>query len=124
MIDLARIGIRKGKGRAIIATDWIPEGRLLETCPILLVPHKDCPKKSAVVHRYSFEWGKMASALVLGWSQLLNHSYKPNVAYRYDRSRKVIEFRSIRHIKRGDELTINYLFHPDARGPVGFEVLP
>jgi hypothetical protein len=69
-----------------------------------------------------FEYGKGKVALALGFGSLYNHSYKPNARYD-DAPSQVKEFRALRDIKAGEEITINYNGAEDIMDPVEFNVV-
>ena len=62
----------------------------------------------------------MAFALTI--CQFMNHSYKPNVVYQFDYRNETIEFLTLRSIKKGEELTINYNGYVDVKSPMRFDV--
>ncbi len=49
------------------------------------------------------------------------HSYSPNARYLPDFNLNVLEFVSIRDIKAGEEITVNYNYEPDDITPVWWE---
>ncbi|MFN5799515.1 MAG: SET domain-containing protein-lysine N-methyltransferase, partial [Planctomyces sp.] len=53
---------------------------------------------------------------------LYNHSFTPNARYD-DAGRQVKEFRALRDIQPGEEITINYNGTEDGTDPVEFDVV-
>ena len=46
--------------------------------------------------------------MALGWVPLYNHSYKSNCEYEMDYKKQLIQIITVRDIKKGEELFINY----------------
>ncbi len=64
-----------------------------------------------LLHDYIFEWnpeGKKACCMALGWVPLYNHSYTSNCEYEMDYEAATIRIHTVREIRAGEELTINY----------------
>lgn len=115
------IGISKElKIRGIIATKDIKTGVEIEKCPVLLVDineYNDHLSKTVLI-KYYFEWDEKNVAIVLGYGSLFNHSYTPNAKYEFDYDNKYLIISSIKNIKKGDEITINYNYDPESKEPV------
>ena len=85
----------------------------------LVFPNDD---GGSAIHRYTFEWNEpFVSALALGPGSLMNHSVTPNVFVRADFARRRLAFWTLRPVKRGEELLINYNGEPDDATPITFE---
>jgi len=113
----------KSKGRGVFARTLIPEGTVFERVPLLVIPATEImdPEQSRMLLGYIFEYKKHV-ALALGYGSLYNHSYNPNARYD-DAARQIKEFRAIRDIHPGEEITINYNGAEDVMDPVEFSVL-
>ncbi|WP_394767442.1 SET domain-containing protein-lysine N-methyltransferase, partial [Ferruginibacter sp.] len=63
-----------------------------------------------LLHDYIFEWGKLKDkcCMALGLVPMYNHSYKSNCEYFMDFEEDTIAVKTVRNIKKGEELTINY----------------
>ena len=63
-----------------------------------------------LLHDYIFEWGgkKKQCCMALGWIPLYNHSYQSNCEYEMDYKNELIQIITVRAIKQGEELFINY----------------
>jgi hypothetical protein len=63
-----------------------------------------------LLHDYIFEWGvkKEQCCMALGFIPLYNHSYRSNCVYEMDFKNEIITIKTVRKIKRGEELFINY----------------
>jgi SET domain-containing protein len=114
----------KGKGRGVFARRTIPEGEVIETCPVLVLPAEqvgDDPARHALA-AYTFEWGRGTVALALGYGSLYNHSYQPNAQYQ-DIGGRTKRFVAMRDIAAGEEITVNYNGDPGNRSLVWFDVI-
>ena len=112
-----KIGLSpKLKIRGIIATEDIKKNRIIERCPIILVEmvHEDFLEKTNFKHYY-FTYSKKYHAVVLGYLSLVNHSFEPNCILVYDFKNKAISLKSIKNIKKGEELTYQYMSKEEAR---------
>lgn len=120
---LIEIRNTRGKGRGVFARTLIPEGTVFERVPLLVVPAAEVleGEDSRVLQDYVFEYKKDV-ALALGYGSLYNHSYSPNARYD-DAGRQIKEFRALRDILPGEEITINYNGAEDIMDPVEFPVV-
>jgi SET domain-containing protein len=123
MIEVKR---SRSKGRGVYAREFIPEGTVFERVPLLVIPAKEileCEHGNFLA-AYVFEYPKAKGmvALALGFGSLYNHSYDPNARYD-DAGVQVKEFRALRDIEVGEEITINYNGAEDIMDPVDFEVV-
>ena len=121
MIEVKRA---KGKGRGVYARVHIPAGTVFERAPLLVMAEKEALEgdHANVLPAYVFEYGKGKVALALGFGSLYNHSYSPNARYD-DAGNQVKEYRALRDIERGEEITINYNGAEDVMDPVDFNVV-
>lgn len=115
----------KGKGRGVFARAAIARGEIIERVPILLVPVDSMVggMKNPTLLRYFFVWDDDHVAVTLGYGSIYNHSYTPNARYLHAKGTQTMVYRALRDIEAGEEITINYNYYPDDRGPVGFEVV-
>lgn len=117
MILPFKIGISPTlKIRGIIATENIQKNRLIEKCPLILINAKqeEFLEKSNFRYYY-FLFNKKFHAVVLGYLSLVNHSFKPNCKLVYDFKRATISLKSIKNIKKGEELTYRYMNRREAK---------
>ncbi|MFX1349061.1 MAG: SET domain-containing protein-lysine N-methyltransferase [Promethearchaeota archaeon] len=121
--------ISKKKGRGVFAKKNLIKGEIIDIAYVILISNRDWDLiADTVISNYSFEWddpkykGEYESAISLGISQFINHSYKPNVKYRYSHKDKSIEYITIRDISKGEEITVNYNGRTSDKSPVWFEV--
>lgn len=121
LIEVKRI---PGKGRGVFAREFIPAGTIFERVPLLVIPAKEVLEceHGGFLSQYVFEYGPGRVALALGFGSLYNHSFAPNARYD-DAGRQVKEYKALRDIQPGEEITINYNGAEDCLDPVGFDVV-
>ena len=108
------------RGRGIVALDEIEPGRLIERSPVLIIPSEDRHAiDKTVVFTYVFMWEHHTveedlykhtgrSAIALGLTSLLSHSFQPNCNFVRHIDELFIDVFAKRHIHAGEELTIDY----------------
>lgn len=110
------IGATKDRGRGVFAGRDLRKGERYEGL-VWLLPSKDLPiletlfdrRSGEPLSKYTYHWSRQILALSQGWAGMLNHSTTPNLEYTgNDRLRKTLIFRTLRNIKRGEELTFSY----------------
>ncbi len=101
---------------------------MLEEAPVLVLSDKEYEKvKDTRIFDYLFEWDADCDscpqwALAMGTCEFINHSYEPNCYYELDYEHQTIRFRTLKYIRAGEELTVNYNGSSNDRSPVWFEV--
>jgi uncharacterized protein len=92
----------------ILAKDMIANGEIVEICPV--IPCGIEAKAIDGIKDFIFEIDKnnRQFGVVLGYGSLYQHSEKPNLEFGYNKSNKQMYFTSIRMIRAGEELTIDY----------------
>ncbi len=111
-------------GRGVFTLKEIPEGALIEICPVIVLPENDLPLiHKTHLHDYYFLWGddEKQCAIALGFGSLYNHDYQPNAEYVIDAEQKSIDIYSLRDIEPGEEITLNYNGDPEDQSPVWFD---
>lgn len=99
------------KGRGIFTSEKIRKGSVIEIAPVIVMSNKErILLDKTLLHDYIFEWGISHNqcCVALGWVSLYNHSYKSNCEYEMDYGAQTITIKTMRHIKIGEELFINY----------------
>jgi SET domain-containing protein len=108
------------RGRGIVALEDIEPGRLIERSPVLIIPSEDRHAiDKTVVFTYVFMWEHHTveedlykhtgrSAIALGLTSLLSHSFQPNCNFVRHIDELFIDVFAKRHIRAGEELTIDY----------------
>ena len=74
------------------------------------------------LHDYIFEWGDDSTqcCMAMGYVAVYNHSYKSNCEYVMDYPNQQISITTVREIKKGEELLINYNGDWDDETPLWF----
>ena len=99
------------KGRAVITDKKIAAGTVVEISPVIVMPASDRKLlDQTLLHDYIFEWGntKKQCCMALGLIPIYNHSYTSNCEYFMDFEEQTIFVKTVRDIRKGEELTINY----------------
>src|SRR5450631_751851 len=100
-----------GRGRGVFTAKNLNARELIETSPVIVMngEEKNLLVKT-LLHDYIFLWGKNETecCVALGYLSIYNHDYKSNAEYEMDFSNSVIRIRTVRNIKKGEEIFINY----------------
>lgn len=105
------VGPTDDMGRGIFTTENLDTGTVIEISPVLVMSKKEQKLiDQTLLQNYIFEWGYnlRQCCLALGYVSLYNHSYKSNCEYEMDYEEKIISVKTVRFIKKGEELFINY----------------
>jgi len=119
------IELTEKKGKGVYTSDAIPEGVVIELSPVIVMKKEDrIHLDQTLLHDYIFEWGieKDKCCMALGFIPIYNHSYKSNCEYFMDFDEETIFVKTVRAIKKGEELTINYNGDWNDETKVWFEV--
>ncbi|WP_026309529.1 SET domain-containing protein [Niabella aurantiaca] len=111
-------------GRGVFTSVAITAGSLIEIAPVIVMSGKERALiDQTLLHDYIFEWGtdSLQCALALGWVSVYNHSYTANCEYEMDYTTNSIQIKTVRNIRAGEELLINYGGSWDEQKPVWFE---
>ncbi|MBA4197673.1 MAG: SET domain-containing protein-lysine N-methyltransferase [Chitinophaga sp.] len=103
-------------GRGVFASRDIKAGSTVEISPVLVFNQKDASFiEQSRLRNYIFEWGdsKKKRAVALGYISMYNHSYDANCIYEMDFVEETMSIITIKKIKKGEELFINYNATPD-----------
>lgn len=113
-----------GKGRGVFATQFIPEGAVIENAPVIAFNAEQWAFiEQSLLYHYVFEWGTNGTggALALGYGSLYNHDYQPNAYYVRQETEGYLRFIAYRDIQPGEEITVNYNGAPTCQDPVWFQ---
>jgi uncharacterized protein len=114
----------KGRGRGVFSTAPIAEGETIEVSPVIVMSFAERKLlDQTLLHDYIFEWGekKDQCAMALGYIPLYNHSYNSNCEYEMDFKKKTITVKTVKDIRQGEELFINYNGDAGNEKPVWFD---
>jgi SET domain-containing protein len=121
-VPRAHLAVRDfgARGRGIVALEDIKPGRLIERSPVLIIPSEQRRVvDETIIFTYVFMWEYHTveedlykhvgrSAIALGYTSLLSHSYDPNCIFVRHIDELLIDVYAKRTIKIGEELTIDY----------------
>jgi SET domain-containing protein len=112
-------------GRGVFTAEAIEAETVIEIAPVIVMGKEDRKLlDQTLLHDYIFEWGhdKRQCAMALGYVPVYNHSYHSNCEYEMDFEAQTITVKTVRFIKSGEELFINYNGDWNDSKPVWFEV--
>lgn len=119
------IDLTQKKGKAVFTNIDIDAGEVVELSPVIVMKKEDrVHLDKTLLHDYIFEWGenKDQCCMALGFIPIYNHSYTSNCEYFMDFEEEIIFVKTVRAIKKGEELTINYNGDWNDATKVWFEV--
>ena len=98
-------------GKGVFTRQKIPANTVLEISPVIVMSSEDrLLLDKTLLHDYIFEWGKSKHqcCMALGLVPMYNHSYKSNCEYFMNFEDDTILIKTVKTIRKGKELTINY----------------
>ena len=98
-------------GYGVFTRGNIEEGTIVETSPVIVMSAGERKLLDQTrLHDYIFEWGEKRDqcCMAMGLVPIYNHSYKSNCEYEMDFDKNEISIRTVRFVKEGEELFINY----------------
>ncbi len=113
------------RGRGIFTMNKIPAHTIVEISPVLVLSEKDRKQvEKTMLHDYIFEWGRFRKkgCIALGYLSLYNHSYSANCRYDMDFAAELMTITTVKDIKKGEELFLNYNAEADDQTPIWFDV--
>lgn len=111
-------------GRGIFTEEDIEKDTVIEISPVIVMNGDDRKLlDKTLLHDYIFEWdvNNKKCCMALGYVSVYNHSYASNCEYEMDIHKDLIRIKTIRYIKAGEELFINYNGDWNNRKPVWFD---
>lgn len=112
------------RGRGVFTTKSIPADTVIEISPVIVLSSKERKdiEKTKLFH-YIFEWGdtRRQACVALGYVSMYNHSYDANCAYEMDFDNLIVSIRTVKKVKKGEELYINYNADPTDQTKVWFD---
>jgi len=112
-------------GRGVFASADLKKNTVIEVAPVIVMSRKDRSfLDQTLLHDYIFEWGNQQDqcCMALGYVPLYNHSYESNCEYEMNFKKEIITVKTVRAIKAGDELFINYNGDWNNKKSVWFDV--
>lgn len=112
------------KGRGVYTSKNIPAGTIIEISPVIVLTAKERKTiEQTKLFNYIFEWGfsNKQGAIGLGYVSLYNHSYEANCNYDMDYENLLMTIRTVKPVKKGAELCVNYNADPDDKTKVWFD---
>ena len=112
------------RGRGVFTTQDIETGTIVEISPVLVLdPEERAKVEQTLLFDYIFEWGDdlKGACVALGYLSVYNHSYTANCIYEMDFEHEIMQIRTVKPVKAGEELFINYNADPDDNKPIWFE---
>ena len=98
-------------GRGVFTSENIEKGTVVEESPVIIMSAAERKfLDQTILHDYIFEWGekKDQCCMALGHVPVYNHSYQSNCEYEMDFEKQTIAIKTLRFVKAGEELFINY----------------
>lgn len=118
------IAVAGAKGRGVFTGKRIPAGTEIEISPVLVLTAKERKQiEGTKLYHYIFEWGetRRQACVAFGYVSMYNHDYTANCEYEMDFEEQIVTVRTVRDIKKGEELTINYNASPNDKTKVWFD---
>ena len=103
------VNVTENMGRGVFTTEKIKKNTIVEVSPVIVM--SDADRKlldQTLLHDYIFEWDIKKCCMALGYVSIYNHSYSSNCEYEMEIASELIRIKTMRNIKAGEELFINY----------------
>ena len=113
-------------GFGVFTTREFKPDTIIEISPVIILSEEDrIQVEKTKLYNYIFAWGpeEKEAAVGLGYISMYNHSYDSNCEYEMDFDSKTMTIKTMKPIKKGNELFINYNGNSDDKTPVWFDVL-
>lgn len=124
ILPILTIAPSNSRGRGVFATQDIAADTIIEISPVLVLsPEERAHVEKTLLFDYIFEWGEdmKGACVALGYLSVYNHSYQANCIYEMDFEQSNMQIRTVKPVKAGDELFVNYNATPDDATPIWFE---
>jgi uncharacterized protein len=115
------------KGRGVFTNSDLKKNTIIEIAPVIVLSKQDrLLIDQTLLHDYIFEWGDTQNqcCMALGYVPMYNHSYRSNCEYEMNYKLQIITVKTVRAIKAGEELFINYNGDWNNKKPVWFPLSP
>src|SRR5215212_2917176 len=94
-------------GYGVFTSVDIAKNILVESSPVIVMSKEERKLLDKTrLHDYIFEWGarKQQCCMAMGYVPVYNHSYRSNCEYEMDFEKEMINIKTVRFIKAGEEL--------------------
>ena len=98
-------------GKGVFTSEHLEASTIIEIAPVIVMSKEERKLlDQTTLHDYIFEWGndRKQCCMALGYVPMYNHAYKSNCEYEMDFDDELITIKTMRFIKAGEELFINY----------------
>jgi SET domain-containing protein len=105
------IGNSFNKGRGVFCSENLDAGSIIEIAPVIVMsPEERVILDQTLLQDYIFLWGndETQCCMALGYVSIYNHDYLSNAEYEMDFETNTIRIKTVREIKKGEEIFINY----------------
>jgi len=112
------------KGRGVFSADDLAAGTVIEIAPVIVMSAEErVILDKTLLHDYIFLWGtdETQCCVALGYVSIYNHDYQSNAEYEMDFETNTIRIKTVRDIKKGEEIFINYNGTWNDETPVWFD---
>ena len=112
-------------GLGVFTTRAFNVDTIIEISPVLILSNEErIQVEKTKLYNYIFAWGtdEKEAAVGLGYISMYNHSYSSNCEYEMDFDAGTMTIKTVKPIKKGEELFINYNGNADDETPVWFDV--
>jgi SET domain-containing protein len=99
------------RGRGVFSSENLAAGTIIEIAPVIVMtPEERVILDQTILHDYIFLWGtdETQCCVALGYVSIYNHDYLSNAEYEMDFETNTIRIKTVREIKKGEEIFINY----------------
>jgi SET domain-containing protein len=110
-------------GRGVFTTKNIPANTTIEISPVIELTVKERKQiEGTKLYHYVFEWGnsRRQACMALGYVSMYNHSFDPNCVYEQDYEARTMTIKTIKPVKKGEELFFSYNGDPEDQSPLWF----
>ncbi len=111
-------------GRGVFTSKNLRAGLIIEVSPVIILSGEERRLlDQTLLHDYIFIWGKEETqcCVALGYVSMYNHDYLSNAEYGMNYDSATIQVKTMRKIKAGEEIFINYNGDWNNKKPVWFD---
>jgi len=109
------------RGWGIFALRDFAMDELVERAPVVIMTGEEMVLLNQTkLHDYIFHWEDGKCCMALGNVPIFNHQAPSNCEYFQDYEQAVIEIKTVRAIRTGEEMTINYMGDAENKEAVWF----